>query len=174
VNGGRAGSGGFGVPPGLGGISPPGIGVPGPGGQGRERGEDGRVNSSTGNDGTDGQWCLGHEPDPPPPSGHTVGVASEGYDTCGRVLLYPGVWGPMPQSRTSQANEIILGGGAGGDVWPLLGQTMAFAPDGSRLYVCTTQDAIFIYDDPLDGGERPPDVRLTPSGAPEDFRPGAI
>jgi hypothetical protein len=81
---------------------------------------------------------------------------------------------PTAAVAPQQEGAIELGGGRH-SVYPLMGQTIALTADASKLFVSTTEHAVFIYDNPLQGGERGPDVRLTHSGAPDDtYRPEGI
>jgi hypothetical protein len=56
-----------------------------------------------------------------------------------------------------QANPIVA----------LDGQTIQISPDRTQLWVCSQQYGLVRYDNPLDGGDRPPALTLTGSGEPD-------
>ncbi len=159
--GGQGGDGGQGNPPGDG----------GPGGDaysvgGRSTGDEIEYPGEAGSAG-------GSCPEPPAPTidlAVNSGGSSGGYG--GVIRIIRNLWANLLPG-SAQLDEVLLGG-SGNPVWVLVGQTIAFVHDNSRLFASTTQDAVFVYDDPMDGGNRPPNVALTPSGASEDCQPGAL
>ena len=105
------------------------------------------------------------------------GRSGEPGDVChvdagriGLLLATPGASGLQglgqwidPGALPAQLGNFSIGGDAN-PIVPGPGDTMDMAPDNSILWVSSLNDGIMRYDNPLTGGDRPPDLLLTRTG----------
>ncbi len=154
ATGGRGGDGGNGNPPGVGDGAVDSIA------RGGEGEPEGSAQLTQGGSGQGGVQCVLF-----PHNGYTVATTSGDYTH--RIRLSTPLWsgGVTPQ----QAQTVYLGG-PDNPVAQLVGQTIALSPDAGRLWAASV-GGVFVYNNPLAGGDRPPDIVLTPSGVEQ---PGFI
>lgn len=154
ATGGKGGDGGNGNPPGAGNGSVDSIA------RGGEGEPEGSAQLTQGVGGQGGAQCVVF-----PHNGYTVASASGDYTH--RITLSTPLW---PGGVTPQQVQTVYLGGPDNPVAQLVGQTIALSPGAGRLWAASV-GGVFVYNNPLAGGDRPPDLILTPSGVEQ---PGFI